>query len=136
MDGTRADQLPREQPRQIPAPPDQADQQRHRSLGPNYSRRSSLPDTLETVCFARDQCPQRSASSNPPAAKNQRCENHMKRGVFTQPGSFAAHRHARDPVVMSALLRKLGCTKKPLEIMLAKCQQNAPFWVPNLAYGK
>src|SRR6516165_9288157 len=28
------------------------------------------------------------------------------------------------------------CMKKPLEIVLAKSQQNAPFWTPNLAYGK
>src|SRR5262245_45771063 len=76
--------------RPVQAPLDQAHQQRHRSLGPNYSRRSSLPDTLETACSVCDPCPQRSASSNPPAAKNQRCENHMKRDVFTQPGSKAA----------------------------------------------
>src|SRR5262249_40202847 len=25
-----------------------------------------------------------------------------------------------------------GCTKKPLEIVLPKSQQNAPFWTPNL----
>src|SRR5215831_13889218 len=113
MDGTRADQLPREQPRQIPAPPDQADQQRHRSLGPNYSRRSSLPDTLETVCFARDQCPQRSASSNPPAAKNQRCENHLKRGVFTQPGSKTDNRPHVAASRMSALPPKDGVIGLP-----------------------
>src|SRR6516162_922808 len=28
------------------------------------------------------------------------------------------------------------CMKKPLEIVLPKSQQNAPFWAPNLAYGK
>src|SRR5262249_48968033 len=28
------------------------------------------------------------------------------------------------------------CMKKPLEIVLSKSQQNAPFWTPNLAYGK
>src|SRR6516164_3144274 len=28
------------------------------------------------------------------------------------------------------------CMEKPLEIVLAKSQQNAPFWTPNLAYGK
>jgi hypothetical protein len=27
-------------------------------------------------------------------------------------------------------------TKKPLEIVLPKSQQNAPFWTPNLVYGK
>jgi hypothetical protein len=27
---------------------------------------------------------------SPAAAKNQRCENHMKQGVFTQPGSKPA----------------------------------------------
>src|SRR5262249_12858140 len=57
-------------------------------------------------------------------------------------GSFASHRHARDPVAMSALLRtrtSVPCrnrTKKPLQIAFPKSQQNASFWMPNLAYGK
>src|SRR6516225_3241581 len=57
-------------------------------------------------------------------------------------GSFASYRHARDPLAMSALLRKRtsvpcrNCTKKPLKIVLPKSQQNASFCTPNLAYGK
>src|SRR6516165_711177 len=90
MDDTKAGQLPREQPRQIPAPPDRVHQRRHRSPERDCSDQSSLPDTRETACSARDPCPQQSASSNPPQQRqNHRCENPMKQSVFTQPRSLA-----------------------------------------------
>src|ERR1044071_2247015 len=66
MDDMRAGQLSREQPRQIPAPPSQAHQQRHRSPEPDCPRQSNLPGIRETMCFARDPSPQRNASSDPP----------------------------------------------------------------------
>src|SRR6516164_7287629 len=90
MDDTKAGQLPREQPRQIPVPPDRVHQRRHRSPERDCSDQSSLPDTRETACSARDPCPQQSASSNPPQQRqNHRCENPMKQSVFTQPRSLA-----------------------------------------------
>src|SRR6266487_2669781 len=44
-----------------------APRQRRQSREPNCPRKSSLPGIPETACSARDPCPQRSASSDPPA---------------------------------------------------------------------
>src|SRR5262245_49329067 len=82
MDDSPPGQLSREQPRQIPVPLAQAHQQRHRSPEPDCSHRSSLPGIRETVLPSTKRFIRPSA-----AAKNQRCENHTKEGVFTQPGS-------------------------------------------------
>src|SRR6516165_339926 len=59
---------PQEQLHQTRAKLDQACRRSHQSPEPDCPRRSSLPDTPETASPARDLSPQRSASSDPPAA--------------------------------------------------------------------
>src|SRR5208283_1406075 len=66
-DDTKAARSPRDRPRQIPARPGRVPRQMRRSPGPDCPRRSSLPGTPEITSSARDQPPQRSASSDPPA---------------------------------------------------------------------
>ena len=58
----------------------------------------------ETACFARDPYPRRSASSQPPQQpQNHRRQNHMKQGVFTQPGSFATEPSGLQRIPMSVM---------------------------------
>src|SRR5208283_1325066 len=66
-DDTKAARSPRDRPRQIPARPGRVPRQMRRSPGPDCPRRSNLPGTPEITSSARDQPPQRSASSDPPA---------------------------------------------------------------------
>src|SRR5208282_2508636 len=84
----KAARLPPEQPHRTPAPIGRVRQQTHRLPEPDCSRRSSLPDTPETASPARDQSPQRTASSDPPQVGSESYPaNQIIQCVFTQPGS-------------------------------------------------
>src|SRR6516225_7227539 len=64
---------------------------------------------------------------------------YMRRRLMSESGHSRLIDMLATPLAMSALLRKrtlVPCrnyTEKPLEIVLPKSQQNAPFWTPNFS---
>src|SRR4029077_7590807 len=67
MDDKRVGRSPRARHRRTQARQDRVHPQKHRSPEAACLRQTSFPGIQEIACSARDQCPQRSVSSDPPA---------------------------------------------------------------------